>query len=285
VRIPNISGGGQPGNELTLNKSDDTIATRLLPRGYPDLTSGPMLAISLRSPTVCLPPSLASDSAFLAALCPTFASVSAPSGAVRPAPAKTRRRVRCSGLPHPLWPRSQKALLPFFLSLQAAKTVFGPYGLENNLQRKLLVEGFTGANSWSPVEVTNRVEYTPKATGVQFRAWRRGLIGAPRARNRQIRSIEQIEHLHSELGPYTLGDGGVLHNGEVNVRKTGSKKSVSRKRAEGAWSRLSESGRVQILHIPRAVWICDDPLTRAAVWIADQIHPIPAFERAAHIQP
>src|SRR5438309_4193057 len=85
--------------------------------------------------------------------------------------------------------------------------------LEADLSGKLQVQWLTGADPWSPVEISNRVTHNP------VRAYRT-------SSGCEVLAAEDIEHFSSKLQLQSLFDRDILDHGQIHVGETRTIKRI-----------------------------------------------------------
>ena len=95
-------------------------------------------------------------------------------------------------------------------------------GLENDLQRELRVEGFSGTNSWRVIACADGGAHLAEAAGIRV-----GIAKLRGAGAGQIQTVGEVEHLDAELGVHTLGDVRVFEDGEIGVGKSRAIEAVA----------------------------------------------------------
>src|SRR6266852_9480615 len=139
--------------------------------------------------------------------------------------------------------------------------------LEDNLQAKLQVERFSGAESRCAVPVADRVGGKAEVTAIEI-AWRR-----------QIGAIKEVEHFDAELGADAFRDLRILHDGEVNGGIARAVVTVAR-----AGSKCSGCGSLKRRRIYPRYAVLVECVRDTGKRIADLVCPLRSFPRAGRVR-
>jgi hypothetical protein len=125
--------------------------------------------------------------------------------------------------------------------------------LEDNLQRELRVEGFSGTDSWGVIASADGGANLTEASRSRV-----GIAKLGRAGIGQVETVGDVEHLDAELRAYAFRDGSVLEDRKISIRKTRTVKAIAlevapgsgRRIFEGSWIEpLHEAGAIDVLHL------------------------------------